>query len=157
MKNSPELLNKKQAGFTLLEALVALVIMAGALLPFYSGISTILNSAQTIADNNIRADATLNILEVGYWLNPMQQPQGTLVFGPEDQRISWQSQPLTETTENSGYPRGIGLHDMALYQVKFQAFQRQQQVAEISLIKVGYKKVRTLAIPGFSQPAAPSP
>src|SRR5450830_964415 len=94
----------RQAGFTLLEAIVALVLISSAGLALFSWINGNIMALTRIHDVNARSEATANILEYMDRVNPMLTPEGEAPLGTYS--IKWRSQATSNITEGAGYPRG---------------------------------------------------
>jgi prepilin-type N-terminal cleavage/methylation domain-containing protein len=106
-------------GFTLIETLVALVILSAVLMGFYELLSTVLNSARHVGDASIAFDRKANELELAAALNPMAYPQGSFELGRY--RIAWTSRPLTAPRESTAFFEGAGPFTVALYDVQLTA------------------------------------
>ena len=62
-----------EEGFTLLEGLVAIALLAGTMAAIFTLVGGILSSANTVGRSNQTAQVTLNALEVMTTVNPMLQ------------------------------------------------------------------------------------
>jgi general secretion pathway protein I len=142
-----------QAGFTLIEAIVALVLLAITLMPLYEWVGRSLVGMIRVADASRQAEAQLSAVSVVAAVNPMAEPSGAVDAG--SYRIRWQSTPLTDPVDNSGYPRGVGLYQVALYRVRAEVIRGDQIWFAFDVDQMGYHRVRTLQV--FSAPAAPQP
>ena len=106
------------AGFTLIETIVALVILASAVVVFSSFLSSIeLNGAGRVEQAANSYDRHMNALEIATAINPMATPQGTFDLGTY--RIAWNSQLVGEVHQSSRYPAGRGIFKVALYRITF--------------------------------------
>src|ERR1051325_1116758 len=101
-----------QDGFTLLEGLVAIALLAGTLATIFSLVGGILTSAQRIGSANDVAQMRLNALEVMRTVNPMLEGTGQIRVGPY--AIQWRSAAITPVTDGAGYPAGLNLYKVAL-------------------------------------------
>lgn len=136
----------RQAGFTLLEAIVALVLISSAGLALFGWINGNIMALTRIQDANARAEATINILEYIDRVNPMLTPEGRAPLGTYS--IQWRSQPISKITDGVNSPLGISLYQMALYSTTVSVMSEGGQTwFQLQLQQVGYKKVRTLALP----------
>jgi general secretion pathway protein I len=142
---------ERQAGFTLLEAIVALVLIAVTLVPLYEWVGRSLAAMARVADNTREAEAKLSAVSVISAVNPMEEPTGAVDSG--SYRIRWQATPLTDPVDNSGYPRGIGLYQVALYRVRAEIIRGDQVWFAFDVDQMGYHRVRTLQV--FAAPGAP--
>lgn len=125
----------RQHGFSLLEAVVAMVLISGAGYALFGWINSNIMSLSSIREANARAEATQNILEYMNGVNPMLRPQGSANLG--QYKIRWESKPIT-------LPQlGSSLHQLALYETRVNAENTATQPwFEFQLRQVGYKKVR---------------
>ena len=131
MKCSP------QRGFSLLEAMVAMVLISGAGYALFGWINSNIMTVNSIREANARADATQNILEYMEGVNPMQKPAGRANLGIY--KFRWESKPSTLPQD------GRGLYRLALYDTLVKAEKQDAQPwFEFRLRQVGYKKVREL-------------
>lgn len=131
----------RQMGFTLLEAIVALVLISGAGLALFGWINGNIMSLTRMHDVNARSEATINILEYMDRVNPMLTPEGTAPLGAYS--ISWRSTAISNITDGAGYPRGQSLYQMALYGTTVSVSSAGDQAwFELKLQQVGYKRVR---------------
>jgi general secretion pathway protein I len=131
---------EKQFGFTLIEALVALALVAVAIIPLYEWVGRSLGTAARTADMTRQAEAELSVLAVISRVNPMEEPSGTMDIG--GYRIRWQATPKTEPVDNVSYPRGVGLYQVALYDVKAEVRRGDSLWFELQVDQVGYRRVR---------------
>ena len=142
---------RSRAGFALLEAIVALALLAAALVPIFSLMSTSLDGAFRLSQATLRAELEISALEVMRNNNPMAQPEGQILLSPYV--ITWAARQVTPNTDSVRYPRGIGLYLMALFDTHISVRdQTGKIITEFNLTQVGYKRVREPAIP-FSAPA----
>ncbi len=100
-------------GFTLLEAIVALVIFSTAGLALFSWINQNLQALVRVADVSAEAQAKRNILEYMNEINPMDRATGTNDFGTY--KIAWTSTEEITPRANAGYPIGEGAFLVGLY------------------------------------------
>lgn len=135
-----------QQGFTLLEAIVAMVLVASIGMALFSWINTNIVSLRHIQDSNARAEATVNVLEYMNTVNPMLTPEGKTDLGIY--RLRWKSEALTALQDGANYPQGISLYQLALYRTTIKVEKNSGEPwFELALRQVGYKKVRELGRP----------
>jgi len=72
----------KQRGFSLLEAIVAMVIISGAGYALFGWVNSNIMTLNSIRDANARSEATQNILEYMSSVNPMLKPSRCATLGP---------------------------------------------------------------------------
>ena len=142
---------ERQAGFTLLEAIVAMVLLAITIMPLYEWVGRSLAGMARVADNAKQAEAQLSAVSILSAVNPMEEPTGTVDSGSN--RVRWQSTPLSNPVDNSGYPRGVGLYQVALYRIRAEILRGDTLWFAFDVDQMGYHRVRTLQV--FSAPAPP--
>lgn len=130
-----------EAGFTLLEGLVAIALLAGTMFAIFTLVGGVLSSANRVGRSNETAQFTLNALEVISAVNPMVQETGKIDLGPY--AVSWKSAATTPVADGVGYPVGVSLYQFALYKTNVR-IEGQQGVdlAAFELRQVGYRRVR---------------
>lgn len=131
----------RQSGFSLLEAVVAMVLISGAGAALFSWINTELGSVARLQESNARAEALANVLELMQTVNPMLTPEGTRSFAAYS--LSWKSNAVTDVQDGVSYPVGISLYQLAMYDTRVNINNRDGTLwFDFSLRQVGYKKVR---------------
>ena len=139
-------MTRGQRGFTLLEAIVALVLIGTMGMALFGWINNTLLSLHRIQDANAVAEAKLNALAYMDTVNPMLRPDGKAALGAY--RLSWQATAATAIQDNTGYPRGVGLYQLALYDTQVKVERADGEAwFEFALKQVGYKKARELKLP----------
>ncbi|MFM7460600.1 MAG: type II secretion system protein J [Burkholderiales bacterium] len=130
------------SGFTLLEAIVALVLLSTAGLVLFSWINASFDGLARIEQSNARAAAELNAMEFMKTVNPMQQPEGQTQLG--DVQVKWRAKPITELVANRTDNRDPGPFTVALYETEVSLDGRpNMQPYTIKLRQMGY--VRSMA------------
>jgi len=134
---------RRHAGFTLLEAIVAMVLISGAGMALFTWINQNISSLHRILESNARAEATTNVLEYMTRVNPMLTPEGSTDL--ESYRLRWIAKQEGEPRDGNSAPFGINLYQFALYDTQV-SVQRQDGQAwfDLKLRLLGYKKVREL-------------
>lgn len=136
----------RQRGFTLLEAIVAMVLISGAGAALFAWINTSLISLHRIQETNIRVEATRNVLEFMNSVNPMQAPEGGSDLGTY--RLRWRSEVIRPPQDGSSYPQGVSLYQLALYRTQVVVEKMDgERWFDLTLKQVGYKKVREIKLP----------
>jgi type II secretory pathway pseudopilin PulG len=130
-----------EEGFSLLEGLVAIALLAGTMVAIFALVGNILSSANNVGRSNETAQVTLNALEVMNTVNLMLEGSGKIDLGPYT--ISWKSAPVTPVADGAGYPRGISLYQVALYESEVRVEGQQGTLLSAFKIRqVGYRRVR---------------
>ena len=126
-----------ESGFTLIEAIVALVILGVVLTIFFDFLSGTLLGARRIEAASISYDRHTNALELASAINPMELPEGSFQLGPY--RIDWSSTPIGEPRQSSGYPAGSGIFKVALYRLRL-TFPDDTGITPIEVTRFGYRR-----------------
>ena len=138
-------MNRKnsQRGFTLIEAIVALVLIGSVGMALFSWINTNIITLNRVQEINAQNEATRNIIEYMNAINPMITPQGEVSFG--SYRVTWQAEISTDVKDGAHYPRGVGLYQLAMYRTSIKAGKSSGEPwFDLTLQQVGYKKIREL-------------
>ena len=135
----------RQHGFTLLEAIVALVLISSAGMALFSWINSDLDILNRIDAGNARNGATRNIIEYMSTVNPMLQSEGHAELG--DYSLDWNAKATTTIMDGANYPQGISLYQLALYDTHIDVQRGGKAWFDFKLRQVGYKKVRELRLP----------
>jgi general secretion pathway protein I len=137
---------RRQQGFTLLEAIVAMVLIAGAGMALFSWINTNIISLSRVQEINAQAEAQANVLAYMNTVNPMMTPEGKADLG--FYRLQWKAEAVTAVQDGANYPYGISLYQLALYRTAIQVEKADgRHWFDMALRQVGYKKVRELRPP----------
>ena len=127
-----------EAGFTLVEAIVALVILAAGLLAFYEFLASSLYAADRVRHAAEAYDRRQNALTLAAKLNPMATPEGVLDLGLY--RLHWRAERITAPQRSTEYPSGgQGAFTVALFRVIID-FPDNHEFAPVELTKLGYHR-----------------
>lgn len=131
----------RQRGFSLLEAVVAMVLISGTGAALFSWINTELASVSRLQQSNARAEALTNVLELMHTVNPMLTPEGMFSFAAY--RLTWNAKAVTPVQDGVSYPQGISLYQLALYDTLVRVNNPDGTLwFDFTLRQVGYKRVR---------------
>lgn len=137
--------HRRDKGFTLIEAIVALVLVGGIGMALAGWLNSNLAILSRVQEANARSDATVNVLEFMEKVNPMQTPEGEADLGAY--RIHWRAEAATDLMDGAGYPRGSGLYQVAFYTTEVMVNENNGQPwFNIQLQQTGYKQVRTTTV-----------
>ena len=126
----------RQSGFTLLEAVVSMVLISGAGFALFGWINSNIIALNRIQETNTRSAATQNVVEFIGGVNPMLKREGTAAFG--SYRIRWKAQPITVIQDS-------GLYQLALYDTLVTVEHLEGDAwFNLRLRQTGFKKVRSL-------------
>lgn len=134
-------MKRRPHGFTLLEAIVALVIFSMTAIALYGWQSTnmlTIQRAEAHARQNALVRSTLGVLAQ---VNPMLTPAGELRMS--ELTIQWTSQtvqPVKSGVSALGMP---SIFDLGLYQLDVKVLDGDKELARFKVRQVGYKQVRS--------------
>ena len=132
----PHRLPHQQQGFSLLEAIVALVILAGACMALFAWINTSLNQLQRA---ELYVDAIPAINSTAQYLKTVdlsQRPNGTLTSGSIS--VDWQARAIEiDVTRDSNYANSNFL--LSLYDVELTARAKTRNLPTLHTRVVNYR------------------
>jgi general secretion pathway protein I len=136
------LLARVQRGFTLLEAVVAMVLISGLGSALFAWINSELSALSRLQQANARAEVTANAVEFMHTINPMLTPEGKVALAPYS--LAWTAEAITAVQDAANN----GLYQLALYDdhVTVQHADGTPWF-DFTLRQVGYKKVREIKPP----------
>lgn len=135
--------SRTQQGFTLIEAIVAMVLIATTGMALFSWINSNLITLNRVQEANAESAATSNVVDYMNTVNPMLTPQGEAGLGAY--RMSWKANTSTDPRDGAGYPYGISQYQLALYDTQIRVQKADGQPwFDFTLQQVGYKQVRGL-------------
>lgn len=134
-----------RAGFSLVEALVALMVASMALLAVYE-------LQQQLAMGQRRYEAALataatqrNALALTQDLNPTATPSGVIPM-TGGRTLRWTSAPLTPPRANLGYRAGAGQFTVRLYRVDVNVLGAdRRRLAALSFERIGWRRIEAPA------------
>ncbi len=134
--------DRRQRGFGLLEALVALVLLSSIGFTLLAWVQQNLDGMQRMREFYAVQDARRSLAEWSQRINPMETPEGEADIGSWHAR--WKSQARGDPVSQMGYPRGIGLYDVALYDVEISLYRPPESKVWLveKMAVIGFKKVR---------------
>lgn len=127
-------------GFTLLEAIVALTILAAAGLALFAGLTQSLQMVQR-AEQARNADAALR--NAVAWLaqvNPMATPEGSQALGEYD--MAWRAREVEPPRDGATGYLLPGLYKVGLYEVDIELRRGDSLVRAVTLRRAGWEQVR---------------
>lgn len=136
-----------QSGFGLLEALVALVLLASVGFALLAWVQQNLDTAQRLRGHYEEQAARKMALELMRPLNPMEKPEGEIKLGT--MRFVWKAVQNGLIISQTGYPAGIGKHDLALFDTRISVFRAEESKPWFveQLTMVGFRRVGARGFP----------
>ena len=132
--------NSRPAGFSLLEAIVAMAILASAGLALFAAMNQSVRMVERAEAARERESAQRDALAWIQTVNPALEPSGEVQLG--DVLLHWKSEPVEPPRDAAaGYLRS-GLYRVGLYRMHLQLERDRQPLAEFDVRRVGYEQVR---------------
>lgn len=132
----------RQSGFSLLEAIVAMTIMATSLLALYAWLSTSTLALNRSRDNSLALQDARSAVALVETINPMAEPSGHRSLPPLD--IRWKTRPATEMRHGMSRSGTATQFDLRLYDMEVEVFRGQKLVREFSLRRTGWVVARPI-------------
>jgi len=135
-------LNTRQSGFSLLESIVALVILSmvvGALFAWQHVSYVTLDRARAHAERNEMVRSALAIMD---HVNMLKQPEGERTAG--SLAVKWSSKPVAPRRQGRTFSGHLSLFDLQLFTVRVMVLQRGRTVAQFRYRKLGYVQARKI-------------
>lgn len=144
------------AGFTLLEAIVALAVLALALIPLVTFIAQSSDSLMRAAEANDRSVVMQSALALMDPVNPLAEPEGEL---PLDERISvaWRSDVIVAPPEGMLLGTPLTGYRIGFYGVTVSVSRDRAPWFDFEMRKVGYENLRPQNSPFGSNPLGSGP
>ena len=138
-------MRRAQAGFTLLEALVAIVLMAGAGMALYGWVSTNLQNLGQVFQAEDRLNVERAAMEAVLAVNPMQQLSGSLDI--DLYQVQWEASPIEETRRGTSTLGGWGGFQIGLYEMQVTVNRGEETISRFSFRHVGYERLTKVMFP----------
>ena len=129
----------KFKGFSLLEAIVALVIFASVASALYAWVGVTLNSLNRVEAARQADEATAVALAWLETVNPMAQPEGEAAVG--HYRVSWQAEAIAPELDGMTPEGGLSLFRVGLYELAV-AVEGGAEPVRFRVRRAGWEQVR---------------
>jgi general secretion pathway protein I len=133
-------MRRNALGFTLLEAIVALAILAAGGMALFAALNGALRSVDRIEDAARLDAATRNALARIESLNPLEQPAGEEVF--DGHRMRWTAVPVEAPRDNLTDYLQPGHYEVGLYRLDVEIEREGMIERRFDVRKAGWRQVR---------------
>jgi general secretion pathway protein I len=133
-------MRRSSLGFTLLEAIVALAILAAGGMALFAALNGALRSVERIEDAARLDAATRNALARIEVLNPMEQPSGEEAFAGHTMR--WTSVALEAPRDNLTDYLQPGYYEVGLFRLEVLIERDGRVERRFEVRKAGWRQVR---------------
>ena len=131
----------RSGGFTLLEAIVALVVFTMGAMALYGWLSTNVITLNRIRERQDVEAAMLSALDMVRRTNPMELPAAQRRAG--NLQVAWTSVPVEPVRANSHRDGMPGIFQVGLYEAEVRVLRDGRQLRAFRVRQVGWKQVRT--------------
>jgi len=131
----------KQRGFTLLETIIALVLISSVGMALLSWVNSNIINLQQVRGAQAKNQVIRNTLAFIDTVNPSLSPQGEHVLN--QYLIRWQSSLVDGPKDGVNAEGRLGYFQLALYDTSVEILKDEQIVAQFSLRLTGYQQVRS--------------
>jgi len=137
--------HSRQAGFSVIEALVAVAVVAialASLIGLQADVSrTLIRQREFREQLGIQRDALAFFRDI----NIMERPRGVAIVGV-DRRLSWHAAPTSRLVRSTQQGTGDGNFEIRLYRVDVEAIAAQgADPVQFSFEQVGWRRLETVA------------
>lgn len=133
---------RRQAGFTLLESIIALVIFSMGALALYSWLGVNLQALQRIGEHREAVAAMHSALELTGGINSMATPTGKREIG--DLVMEWDAKPIQGPRPGRTQIGRPTLFDVGLYEVQVRILRDGRELDHFSVRQLGYRQARQM-------------
>lgn len=131
-----------QSGFSLLEAIVAMTVMATSLLALYGWLSSSTIALKRVHAQSQALEDARTAVALVETVNPMLEPQGTREI--EGITVRWESGPIADRRSGRSRAGSATAFDLALYDMKVEVMRGPRTVKEFHVRRAGWESVRTI-------------
>ena len=138
----PSSSQRRQSGFTLLEAIVALVIFSMGALALYSWLGVNLKTLERVAERREAVALMHSALDQVRRSNPMETPRGRREIG--EVVIEWEAKPV-EPPRNAVTQIGLPtIFQVGLFALEVRVSRGGVEMERFQVRQLGYKQVQAL-------------
>lgn len=150
---SQSTISSVSAGFTLLEAIVALTIFSAGALTLYGLFNTNLVALQRVRDVTAHLPAAHRAVTHLSAINPRHRPEGRIEF--DGYAVVWSARLLEPVRQGQNAAGRMGHYEIGLYRIDFTLSEYGRPVGRYRLRLIGSEKVRESH--SFLEESGPAP
>ncbi len=131
------------AGFTLLEAIIALVVFSMGALALYGWLGVNLNTLQRVESSQKRVTMVQSGIDVVLRVNPMEEPRGEIQIG--SYIFAWEAEPveaIRQAVSQVGLPIPF---NVCLYDLEVRVLQDGRERERFHVRQLGYEQTGSLS------------
>jgi general secretion pathway protein I len=136
--------SRAAAGFTLLEAIVALVVFSMGAFALYGWLATNVQTLERIQARRDAAATRASALDLMESVNPMAEPDGRRALGRLE--VRWRARALAPPRASVTQVGLPNLFQVGLYQVDVRVLDQTREVDRFDVRRVGYRQVGKLEL-----------
>lgn len=130
----------RRGGFSLIEALIALLIAALVLMAIFELQRQLSHDQARYEQALAAAERRRNALVLLQDINPSERPSGSLTLGG-GRSVRWSAEPLTPPRINADYPAGAGDYELRLWRLSVRIENAQGAVTDaFPLDRLGWRR-----------------
>lgn len=133
-------MRSKQAGFTLLEAIVAMVIFSLGAFALYGWLSTNLITLERVIDRREAEASVRSALDMVRRVNPMEEPRGERAVGTLE--VQWEATPVEPPRPSVSQIGMPTLFEVGLYTLDVRVSRDGEEVDRFQVRQAGHRQVR---------------
>ncbi len=135
---------RKARGFTLLEAIVAMVVFSLGAFALYGWLATNMITLGRISERQEQDVAYASALDLVRRSNPMQSPAGTRDIG--DMTVLWRSYSVEDPKPNVDQSGSDGIYMVGLYTVYVRVTRGDRLIGNFRVRQIGWKQVKQVEL-----------
>lgn len=128
---------RRDRGFTLLEAIVALTIVGLTLVPVMSFLAESSRQISAVAEANLKAGVQQTAMAYLDVVNPMLMPSGEAPIS-RNLSVRWISQPLIDKMSDAKLGGRLGTYNINFYAVEATVMRDEHEWFTLQMRKIGY-------------------
>lgn len=141
----PRFFSRRNArGFTLLEAIVAMVVFTLGAFALYGWLSTNVITLTRISQRQEQEVAFASALDLVRRSNPMEVPRGKRVIG--DMTVTWRSYAMEDPKPNAYQDGSPGNYLMGIYTVYVDVRRNDRFIGKFHVRQIGWKQTGKLEL-----------